>query len=84
MSFTATSLCFIATCKKVLRKYQWILIDNFRKEIPLVPWRTFTRRTKRERTFQVEDKPKAEVEVEVMSTGKSKRQKGQSESKRAE
>lgn len=50
----------------------------------MVPWRTFTRRTKRERTFQVEDKPRAEVEAEVMSTGKSKRQKGQSESKRAE
>ena len=73
MSFTATSLCFIAMCKKGLGRYQWILIDNFKKKIPLAPWRAFTRRTKRERTFQVEEKPRAEVEVEVMSTGKSKK-----------
>lgn len=44
-------------------------MDNLKKEIPFMPWRAFTR-TKRERTFQVERKARAEVEGDVIITGK--------------
>ena len=46
-------------------------MDNLRKEIPFMPWRAFTRRTKRERTFHVERKERAEGEGEIISAGKS-------------
>jgi len=45
-------------------------MDNLKKEIPFMPWRAFTRRTKRERTFQVERKARAEVEGDIIIIGK--------------
>lgn len=63
--------CCIAMCGKSWGGgWQWILRDNFIKETPCVPWRTFTRRVKKERTFHGEEKPEAEVGVELRRVGK--------------
>lgn len=61
----SSDLSFIATREKELRRCQWILRDNFKKRNTIC-----ARRTKRERTFQVEGKPEAGIRIEVSRIGK--------------